>query len=197
MRHPLLYTTAIAALILVGGIAKADNMEKLGNMQATGTSMAGVWLCSHRPEIMADQHSQESRADQAAARLQDQSLRRRSRCAAYGRRASRRGDVCRHAQGRGLGGHRPQQGRRCRRGKALRTVVGLHDSQRGVFFQGWILVRARAQSGPHLPAAEFFYESPDVAVGRCREGGGELIPGADESYNHTARVCAVGPDNKL
>jgi hypothetical protein len=40
MRHPLLYSTAIAALILVGGIAKADNMEKLGNMQATGTSMA-------------------------------------------------------------------------------------------------------------------------------------------------------------
>jgi glucose/arabinose dehydrogenase len=26
---------------------------------------------------------------------------------------------------------------------------------------------------------------------------GELIPGADESFNHTARVCAVGPDKKL
>jgi glucose/arabinose dehydrogenase len=47
-----------------------------------------------------------------------------------------------------------------------------------------------------FPAAEFFYESPDVAVGDVVKDG-ELIPGADESYNHTARVCAVGPDNKL
>ena len=26
---------------------------------------------------------------------------------------------------------------------------------------------------------------------------GELIPKSEESYNHTARVCRVGPDNKL
>jgi glucose/arabinose dehydrogenase len=47
-----------------------------------------------------------------------------------------------------------------------------------------------------FPAAEFFYESPDVAVGEVVKEG-ELIPGADESFNHTARVCAVGPDKKL
>ena len=47
-----------------------------------------------------------------------------------------------------------------------------------------------------FPAAEFFYESPDVAVGETVKEG-ELIPGADESFNHTARVCAVGPDKKL
>jgi glucose/arabinose dehydrogenase len=47
-----------------------------------------------------------------------------------------------------------------------------------------------------FPAAEFFYESPDVAVGEVVKEG-ELIPGADESFNHTARVCVVGPDNKL
>lgn len=47
-----------------------------------------------------------------------------------------------------------------------------------------------------FPAAEFFYESPDVATGDVVKDG-ELIPGADESYNHTARVCAVGPDKKL
>ena len=46
------------------------------------------------------------------------------------------------------------------------------------------------------PAAEFFYESPDVvAVPIVRQG--ELIPKEEESYNHTARVCRVGPDNKL
>jgi glucose/arabinose dehydrogenase len=45
-------------------------------------------------------------------------------------------------------------------------------------------------------AAEFFYESPDVAVGAVVPEG-ELIPKDAESYNHTARVCKVGPDNKL
>ena len=40
MRHLIKYSSAIAALILVSGIAKADNMEKLGNMQATGTKSA-------------------------------------------------------------------------------------------------------------------------------------------------------------
>lgn len=46
------------------------------------------------------------------------------------------------------------------------------------------------------PAAEFFYESPDVvAVPIVPEG--QLIPKAEESYNHTARVCRIGPDNKL
>lgn len=46
------------------------------------------------------------------------------------------------------------------------------------------------------PAAEFFYESPDVvAVNVVPEG--ELIPPEHESYNHTARVCRVGPDGKL
>jgi glucose/arabinose dehydrogenase len=46
------------------------------------------------------------------------------------------------------------------------------------------------------PAAEFFYESPDVvAVPIVPEG--QLIPKEEESYNHTARECRIGPDNKL
>jgi glucose/arabinose dehydrogenase len=45
-------------------------------------------------------------------------------------------------------------------------------------------------------AAEFFYESPDVAVGIVVPEG-KLIPKEDESFNHTARVCRIGPDNKL
>jgi glucose/arabinose dehydrogenase len=47
-----------------------------------------------------------------------------------------------------------------------------------------------------FPAAEFFYESPDVAVGEVVPQG-KLIPPEEESYNHTARVCRVGPDDKL
>jgi len=47
-----------------------------------------------------------------------------------------------------------------------------------------------------FPAAEFFHESPDVvAVPIVPQG--ELIPVEEESYNHTARVVKVGPDDKL
>ncbi|MER0237340.1 PQQ-dependent sugar dehydrogenase [Fulvimarina sp. MAC8] len=47
-----------------------------------------------------------------------------------------------------------------------------------------------------LPAAEFFYESPDVAVGVVTPQG-ELVPESEESFNHTARVCRIGPDDRL
>lgn len=46
------------------------------------------------------------------------------------------------------------------------------------------------------PAAEFFYESPDVAAFNVLKQG-DLIPVEEESYNHTARVCRIGPDDKL
>jgi len=47
-----------------------------------------------------------------------------------------------------------------------------------------------------FPAAEFFYEGPDVVAVPIVEQG-KLIPVDEESYNHTARVCDIGPDNKL
>lgn len=47
-----------------------------------------------------------------------------------------------------------------------------------------------------FPAAEYFMEGSDtVAVPIVKQG--ELIPPDEESYNHTARACAIGPDNKL
>lgn len=47
-----------------------------------------------------------------------------------------------------------------------------------------------------FPAAESFYERPDVAAFVVTKQG-DLIPPSEESYNHTARVCRIGPDNKL
>src|SRR2546423_9173786 len=47
-----------------------------------------------------------------------------------------------------------------------------------------------------FPAAEFFYEGPDVAAFQVVKQG-DLIPPEEESYNHTARTCRVGPDDKL
>jgi glucose/arabinose dehydrogenase len=46
------------------------------------------------------------------------------------------------------------------------------------------------------PAAEFFYETADVVASPVVPEG-QLIPKDEESYNHTARPCRIGPDNKL
>ena len=48
----------------------------------------------------------------------------------------------------------------------------------------------------NFPAAEFFYEGPDVAVSEV-VAQGKLIPVDEESYNHGARTCRVGKDNML
>jgi glucose/arabinose dehydrogenase len=47
-----------------------------------------------------------------------------------------------------------------------------------------------------FPAAEFFYEGPDVAAAQVVPQG-QLIPTTEESFNHGARTCRIGPDNKL
>ena len=48
----------------------------------------------------------------------------------------------------------------------------------------------------NFPAAEFFYEGPDVAVIEVVPQG-QLIPPEEESYNHGARTCRIGDDGKL
>ncbi len=47
-----------------------------------------------------------------------------------------------------------------------------------------------------FPAAEFFYESPDVAVAEVVPQD-KLVPPEEVSFNHSARTCRIGPDNKL
>jgi glucose/arabinose dehydrogenase len=48
----------------------------------------------------------------------------------------------------------------------------------------------------NFPAAEFFYEGPDVAVIEVVPQGG-LVPVEEESFNHGARTCRVSDDGKL
>ncbi len=48
----------------------------------------------------------------------------------------------------------------------------------------------------NFPAAEFFYEGPDVAVIEVVPQG-KLVPVEEESYNHGARTCRVSDDGKL
>ena len=48
----------------------------------------------------------------------------------------------------------------------------------------------------NFPGAEFFYEGPDVAVITVVDQG-KLIPPEEESFNHGARTCRIGPDGLL
>jgi glucose/arabinose dehydrogenase len=48
----------------------------------------------------------------------------------------------------------------------------------------------------NFPAAEFFYEGPDVAVIEVAPQG-KLIPPEEESFNHGARTCRVSDDGQL
>jgi glucose/arabinose dehydrogenase len=48
----------------------------------------------------------------------------------------------------------------------------------------------------NFPAAEFFYEGPDVAVIEVVPQGG-LVPVEEESFNHGARVCRISKDGML
>jgi len=47
-----------------------------------------------------------------------------------------------------------------------------------------------------FPAAEYFQQGSDtVAFPIVKQG--DLIPPEEESYNHTARACVIGPDNRI
>ena len=48
----------------------------------------------------------------------------------------------------------------------------------------------------NFPGAEFFYETPDVAVIEV-VAQGKLIPVEEESYNHGARTCRVADDGNV
>jgi hypothetical protein len=82
----------------------------------------------------------------------------------------------------------------CRKGAA--ALRFFHSLEGGVCFSkdGFLFI-AEQHRVLTFPAAEFFYESRDVAAFNVMQG--DLIPPAKESYNHTARVCRIGPDNNL
>jgi hypothetical protein len=58
------------------------------------------------------------------------------------------------------------------------------------------LVGGRSGPRPCRRPGEGLLEEPDPALGVV-VAQGELIPPEEESFNHTARVCRVGPDGKL
>ena len=73
---------------------------------------------------------------------------------------------------------------------AMKVPNGVCFSPDGILY---VVEHNRVMS---YPAAEFFYEGPDVAAA-VTVPQGQLIPVEEESFNHGARTCRIGPDNKL
>ena len=80
--------------------------------------------------------------------------------------------------------------------KSFAPSLGFHNPNGVCWTKDGMLVVVEHNRVLVFPAAEFFYEGPDVAVGEV-VAQGKLIPPEEESYNHGARTCRVGPDNKL
>ena len=80
--------------------------------------------------------------------------------------------------------------------KVFAPSVSFKDPNGVCFSKDGILYVAEQNRVLDFPAAEFFYESPDTAV-EVVVPQGKLIPVSEQSFNHSARVCRIGPDNKL
>ena len=196
MRHIVMCSVAIAALVAAGGIARSDdNMSKLENMQATGTGSGAFGYVPQTGEF-ADQlrKNLERIKLPPGFKINLYAVVPDARHMAVGPQGvvtfvGTRKDAVWAVTDRNKDGTADEVKRFA---PSLQFVI-----PNGVCFSkdGFLYVAERNRIRV-FPAAEFFYESPDVAVGEVVKEG-ELIPGADESYNHTARVCVVGPDSKL
>ncbi|WP_428980960.1 PQQ-dependent sugar dehydrogenase [Lichenibacterium dinghuense] len=80
--------------------------------------------------------------------------------------------------------------------KEFAPVVAKKNPNGICFSRDGILYSAEQNRVMAYPGAEFFYETPDVAAAEVVKQG-DLIPTAEESFNHSARVCRIGPDNKI
>jgi glucose/arabinose dehydrogenase len=80
--------------------------------------------------------------------------------------------------------------------KAFAPSIKFSNPNGVCFTKDGFLIVAESNRILHFPAAEYFYEGPDVAVGVIVPEG-KLIPVEEQSFNHTGRVCKVDKDGKI
>ncbi len=195
MRAFLFASTAAVALALAGPVQAQDNMQKLEAMQATGTGSDAFGYVPQNDDYAAQlRKNLEQIKLPAGFKINLYAVVPDARHMAVGPQGvvtfvGTRKDAVWSVTDRNKDGTADEV-KRFAPSLTFAIPNGVCFSKDGFLY---IAERNRIRV---FPAAEFFYESPDVAVGDV-VAEGELIPGADESYNHTARVCKVGPDKKL
>lgn len=80
--------------------------------------------------------------------------------------------------------------------KAFAPSIKFTNPNGVCFTKDGFLVVTESNRILHFPAAEYFYEGPDVAVGVVVPEG-KLIPVEEQSFNHSGRVCKVADDGKI
>ena len=80
--------------------------------------------------------------------------------------------------------------------KAFAPSIKFSNPNGVCFTKDGFLIVAESNRILHFPAAEYFYEGPDVAVDLVVPEG-KLIPVEEQSFNHTGRVCKVANDGKI
>ena len=118
------------------------------------------WRTSRRPARRPTRSSRSLAKIKLPRGLQDRALRDRARRAPHGGRAAGHRDLRRHAQEQGLGGHRPRQGSRRRRGEGVRAVDRVQDSERRVLLQGRLPVHRRAEPRAGVPGGRVLLRGP-------------------------------------
>ena len=89
-------------------------------------------------------------------------------------------------------GTRPRR----RRGQAVRPGGRLQGSERQSAFAGRHAVHRRAEPRTRLPGRASSSTRARTRPSRGRAAG-QAHPRSEQSFNHSARVCRIGPDNKL
>src|SRR5215470_20381635 len=197
MRSLLLSTIALGAVVMAGAAfgQSTDNMQALTNMQATKTGMAAF-----QPVPQNDEYAAQLRKNLEQIKLPPgfkinlYAVVPDARHMAVGPQGIVTFVGTRKAQiyavtDRGKTGVAEEV-------KPFASTLNLVLPNGPCFSKDGFLFVVEQNRVLMYPAAEFFYESPDVvAVPIVPQGA--LIPKEEESYNHTARVCRVGPDGKL
>ena len=194
MRTRLLASVAMACMATAAFAqpSPSGNLERLSNFKTTGASMDIPTTPQTGPK--AERSRRTWRRIKLPPGFKIEPLRDRARCAPHGGRPAGRGDLRRHAQDQGLGGDRPRQGPRRRRGEGVRAVARFHDPERRLLLQGRLPVSSPSRTGCSIfPAAEFFYEGPDVAAVPGRQAGRADPAGRGKLQPHGARPAGSAP----
>ncbi|WP_040485079.1 PQQ-dependent sugar dehydrogenase [Lutibaculum baratangense] len=196
MRRTLMSSVAAAAILLAPhALAQGgDNMEKLGNFQSTGTSMQFETVEQSGPFADQIRKNLENVKMPAGFKIELFAVVPDARHIAVGPQGivtfvGTRKDKVWAITDR-------NKDRLADEVKRFAPSVDFVIPNGVCFSRDGFLFIAEQNRVLVFPAAEFFYESPDVAVAEVVKKG-ELIPQDEESFNHTARVCDIGPDNKL
>lgn len=185
---------SLACGTLAGGVSAQDNVQKLMNMNTTGASLDVPTIAQTGPEADAIKHNLENIKLPPGFEIALYAIVPDARHMAVGPST---GVVFVGTRKTKIWSVTDRTKRRVADDvKQFSPSVAMKVPNGVCFSRDGMLYSVEHNRVMVYPAAEFFYEGPDVAAGIVVPQG-ELIPVKEESFNHGARTCRVGPDNKL